>query len=433
MSRPTVLHVAQPTDGGVAGYVVAAAADQLHRGWSVAVACPADGWLAGELADRGVPTLAWSARRAPGPASTAEVLRLRGIVAAVRPDVVHLHSSKAGLVGRLAVRGRLPTLFQPHGWSWLATRGSTAAATLNWERAAARWTDVLVCVGEGEAAEGRARGVRARYAVVRNGVDLRRFRPADGRERAAARELLGIPPSGPLVVCVGRVTRQKGQDLLLAAWPLVTARHPDAELALVGDGDLLPALRRRAPDRVRFVGAVADVRPWYVAADLVALPSRWEGLPFALLEALASGRSVVATAVAGLRDALPADAGALVPAGDTPALAAAIQARLSAPARLRAESRAAAEQAAGFDIRHTLRELAGVTESALAVVPLPARAGGRDLAPDRIVPAPRAVPAGDPVRRAVPGNGAVRGNGAAPHGGGAGALPAPAPRRRIEQ
>jgi glycosyltransferase involved in cell wall biosynthesis len=325
----------------------------------------------------------WAATRAPGPSSGAEVLRLRGVVRGVRPDVLHLHSSKAGLAGRLAVRGRLRTLFQPHGWSWLATTGPASAATLQWERVAAQWTDVLVCVGEGEAAQGRARRLRARCEVVRNGVDLSRFRPVGATGRADARALLGLPATAPVVLCVGRLTRQKGQDLLLDAWPSVTADRPDAVLALVGDGDLLPALRGRAPAGVRFAGAVDDVRPWYAAADLVVQPSRWEGLPLTLLEALASGRAVVGTDVPGLGDALPRGAGAVVPAEDVPALAAALRARLAAPGLLAAESAVSARVAAGFDLRETLSRLAGIT----------ARAAEGDVV-SRLVPAPRPSGAG---------------------------------------
>jgi glycosyltransferase involved in cell wall biosynthesis len=373
---PSVLHVAQPTDGGVGRYVVAAALDQLARGWTVAVACPPHGWLPAALSARGVRTVPWTATRAPGPASAAEVRRLRAVLGLVQPDVLHLHSAKAGLAGRLAVRGRRRTLFQPHGWSWLAATGAVAAATLRWERAAAaRWTDVLVCVGEGEAAEGRARRLRGRYEVVRNGVDLSRFRPAGPTERAAARAGLGLPAAAPVVLCVGRVTRQKGQDLLLDGWPRVTADRPDAVLALVGDGDQLPVLRGRAPAGVRFAGAVGDVRPWYAAADLAVQPSRWEGLPLTLLEALASGRAVVGTDVPGLGDALPPGAGAVVPAGDVPALVAAVRARLADPALLAAESAAAARVAAAFDLRQTLGQLAGIT--------------ARAAHPDGLVPAPR--------------------------------------------
>jgi glycosyltransferase involved in cell wall biosynthesis len=353
---PSVLHVAQPTDGGVGRYVAAAAADQRDRGWAVTVACPPHGRLPAALAEAGVPSLAWPAAREPGSASTAEVLRLRGLVAAVRPDVVHLHSSKAGLAGRLAVRGRRRTFFQPHGWSWLAAGGSVAAATLRWERLATRWTDLLICVGAGEAAAGRAARLRAPYAVVRNGIDLASFAP---RDAAAARAELSLPAAAPIVVCVGRVTRQKGQDQLLAAWPAVTAVHPDAMLVLVGGGDQLPALRSAAPAGVVFAGEVADPRPWYAAADLVVQPSRWEGLPFTLLEALAGGRPVVATAVPGIADVLPPDA--TVPPGDPAALAAAVGARLGDPSRLAAESLRALRYVRGYDLSVTLAELAALT------------------------------------------------------------------------
>ena len=206
----TVLHAAQPTDAGVAGYVAAVAADQLARGWRVVVACPSGGRLAGELAARGVPRLHWPATRSPSAATVPETQRLHQVIRQVRPDVVHLHSSKAGLAGRLALRGARPTLFQPHGWSWLAVRGATARVTLGWERHAARWTDVVVCVGEGEAAHAHHQQVAARRVVVRNGVDLARFTPAGELARAAARDRLGVGAEVPLAMCIGRITRQKG-------------------------------------------------------------------------------------------------------------------------------------------------------------------------------------------------------------------------------
>jgi glycosyltransferase involved in cell wall biosynthesis len=366
----SVLHVAQPSDGGVAAYVAAACSDQLARGWTVAVACPEGGRLATDLVARGVPWLRWAAGRAPGPASIAEAVRLRRLIARVRPDVVHLHSSKAGLTGRLAVRGRRATLFQPHGWSWLAVDGATAAATIRWERFAARWTDLLVCVGAGEAEQGRTHRVRGRYVVVRNGVDLTRFRPV-GDAKAASRAQIGVQSHVPLAVCVGRVTRQKGQDVLLAAWPSVRARCPEAELCVVGNGDLLPELRARSPAGVRFA-VTDDVRPWYGAADVVVLPSRWEGLSLTLLEALASGRPVVAAAVPGLAEALPSGAGALVPPEDPGVLANEILRRLTDPGLVLTEAVAAARQAVEFDVRRTFDRLAAVTEQIAQVRQKPA-------------------------------------------------------------
>jgi glycosyltransferase involved in cell wall biosynthesis len=357
-----VLHVTQPCDGGVAGYVAALAAEQVARGWSVAVACPGSGRLAADLADQGVRRLAWHAARSPGASVLGEARDLLGLLERFGPDVVHLHSSKAGLAGRLAVKGMVPTVFQPHGWSWLAAARWMVPATVGWERLAARWTGMYVCVCEAEAAEARARGLRGPFRVVRNGVDLKRFEPADDDDRRAARARLNLPPRAPLVVCVGRVTRQKGQDVLLAAWPAVLVASPHARLALVGDGDLLESLRRSAPPGVLFAGPVTDPRPWYAAADLVVLPSRWEGLPLTLLEALAVGRSVVGSDIPAIAEALPRGAGAVTPAGDARALAEAITHRIRIPELIRAEGVAGARYAAAeADVQRSYDLLAALT------------------------------------------------------------------------
>lgn len=361
VNRPTVLHAAQPTTAGVARYVAALAADQLHRGWRVTVACPPDGQLAAILGRHGVPRLHWPATRSPGMGTVPETQRLHRLILATQPDVVHLHSSKAGLAGRLAIRGSRPTLFQPHGWSWLAVGGAAARAALRWERLAARWTDLLVCVGEGEAADVPCQRLRSRHVVVRNGVDLSTFTPASERDRQEARDRLGVDRRAPLAVCLGRVTPQKGQDVLLAAWHRVRQQCPAARLCIVGDGELLPALRRRAVAGVRFEPPVDDPRPWYAAADVVVLPSRWEGLSLTLLEALASGRCVVASDIAGLSEAVPAGAGARVPVGDAPALATAVTLRLSDPTRRAGEEGLAALAAPAFDARRTYDHLATVT------------------------------------------------------------------------
>jgi glycosyltransferase involved in cell wall biosynthesis len=376
-----VLHVSQPRDGGVAAYVLAAARDQVARGWDVKVACPDGGRLADGLAAIGVDRLPWSAVRNPGREAVAEAMRLRALIDRVRPDAVHLHSSKAGLAGRLRNgRRRTPVLFQPHGWSWLAVDGPMRAASLAWERAAAYRTDLIVCVGDAEERQGRAQGVRGRYTVVRNGVDLTRFRPAGPDQVAAtqarARQFLGLPATGPLAVCVGRLTRQKGQDVLLTAWPQVRERCPRAWLALVGDGDL-PLL---AAANVLLAGGVEDVRPWLTAADVVVLPSRWEGLSLTALEALAVGRSLVVSDIAGLAEAVGPGTGVRVPPDEPAALAGALAERLLDPARSRAEGVAAARHATEFDQRLTFDRLAAETAASVATFQL---RGVKDGSADR--------------------------------------------------
>ncbi|MFI1991541.1 glycosyltransferase [Actinoplanes sp. NPDC020271] len=361
----TVLHVAQPTEAGVARYVLGACRHQRAHGWRVTTACPDGGGLAAALRRAGVPRLRWAATRGPGPASLGEIARLRALIRTVRPDVVHLHASKAGLAGRLWPTAGVPVLFQPHGWSWLAVDGPLRWACVRWERFAAHRTDLLICVGDGEAEQGRAAGIAGRCTVVRNGVDLERFQPANAAERFAARTRLGVPIDVPLAVCPGRLTRQKGQDVLLEAWPAVRAVCPRAGLAVVGEGDLGPRLRAGNTPGVSFAGAVEDVRDWLAAADVVVLPSRWEGLSLVLLEAMATGRSVVASDVPGLREALLPGAGAQVPPDDPQALAEALSRRLLDPAACEAEGEQGARHAAQFDLRRTYEQLTARTEEVL--------------------------------------------------------------------
>jgi glycosyltransferase involved in cell wall biosynthesis len=324
-----ILHVSQPTDAGVARCVADFAAAQQASGLAVTVACPADGPLAAELSALGIQVREWAATRSPGPGVAAEGRALGRLVAGVGPDLVHLHSAKAGLSGRLALRGRVPTVFQPHAWSFDAVDGPLAVAALRWERAAAaHWTHALVCVSQAERERGEQRRIRAPYRVMPNGVDLQQLTVATPEDRAAARRRLGYDDE-PLAACVGRLSRQKGQDVLLEAWPTVLSAVPDARLVLVGDGPDAAVLAARGAPAVELVGRRDDVPDWLAAADVVVVPSRWEGMALVPLEALARGRSVVASDVTGVRECVPAGCGAVVPPDDARELATAVAARLA--------------------------------------------------------------------------------------------------------
>jgi glycosyltransferase involved in cell wall biosynthesis len=333
-----ILHVTQPTVAGVPVVVQQLAADQMSHGVSVAVASPPDGDLPVWLREAGIQHFAWHATRGPGPAVVSEARALTRLLREVTPDLVHLHSSKAGLAGRLSLRGRIPTVFQPHAWSFDAVDGAQRLGAQSWERFAVRWTDLLVCVSDQEREAGERAGVRAEALIIPNGVDVLRLVPAGDAERRRARALLGLPDR-PLIVCVGRLARQKGQDLLIAALPRLLEQVPDALVVLVGDGPDEAVLRSSAPPAVVFAGKRSDVAKWLIAADVVALPSRWEaGLSLVAMEAMAVGRSIVAFDVAGARAGL-AGAGAVVQIGVVPALADALAARLADPAMAAEEGR----------------------------------------------------------------------------------------------
>ncbi|WP_371788581.1 glycosyltransferase [Streptomyces griseoaurantiacus] len=388
--RPLVLHVTQPVDGGVARVVADLVRAQRAAGLRVAVACPDGSRLAGTLRALGAEVHAWPATRSPGRALPGELRQLRRVLAATRPDLVHAHSAKAGLVARLALRGRVPTVFQPHAWSFEAVDGTLAALSVRWERWSARWTSRVVCVSEAERETGVRAGVHASWSVVPNGVDTAHHRPAPPAEARSGLPLLSALPAsgsdaseGPLVVCVGRLCRQKGQDVLLRAWPAVVRRVPGARLVLVGDGPEEARLRAEAPASVLFAGAVDEVVPWYRAADLVVLPSRWEGMALAPLEAMACGRPVVLTEVAGARECLPPGQEP-VPVEQPGPLADLIAALLLDPAlRARLGTEARAHVLATHDVRRA-------TEAVMEIY--------RELLAPEAASGPRAVP--------VPGAGA---------------------------
>ncbi|WP_107053044.1 glycosyltransferase family 4 protein [Streptomyces sp. NRRL S-337] len=360
--RPTVLHVSQPVDGGVARVVADLVRAQVAAGLRTVVAAPPGGTLLHDAAAVGAETAPWPARRAPGPALPGETGRLARLIRRLGPDLVHAHSAKAGLAARLAVRGRIPTVHQPHAWSFEAVGGTAGRLAVGWERYAARWTHRVLCVSEAERQRGAAAGVPGRWTVVRNGVDLHRCSPAydDAAARHALRRslpaLAGLAPKAPLVVCVGRLCPQKDQRTLLRAWPAVRTAVPDAVLVLVGDGPDHARLRTGAPPGVRFAGAAPDAVPWYRVADLAVLPSRWEAMALTPLEAMACGRPVVVTDVGGAREALPPGAAphCLVPPGDPAALAQALRGLLTRP-QLRTElgRRALAHTRATGDVRRT--------------------------------------------------------------------------------
>ncbi|MFD7290064.1 glycosyltransferase [Streptomyces sp. NPDC059863] len=382
----TALHLVQPVDGGVARVVLDLVGAQLEAGVRVAVACPGEGPLAAAAARLGAEVHGWRVTRDPGPGLVREVAQAARVVRRVGPDLVHAHSAKAGLAGRLAVRGRVPTVFQPHAWSFEAVGGMTGRLAGCWERWAVRWTDRVVCVSDAERRTGERAGIRAPWSVVHNGVDVGRFDPADGESgaagmadttaaRAALPQLAALPPGTPLVLCVGRLCRQKGQDILLRAWRQILLQLPRARLVLVGDGPDADVLRAAAPPSVLFAGAVPDTAPWYRAADLVVLPSRWEGMAVAPLEAMASGRAVVLSDVDGARESLSPghEALCLIPPEDPPALAAAIGALLR-DARLREAIGRQGHQhvLSTYDVRQTARAIADVYRE-VASVPRPER------------------------------------------------------------
>ncbi len=198
-----------------------------------------------------------------------------------------------------------------------------------------------------------------RVTYFPNSVDLAEFRPATVEERAAARAALGLPPEAFVIGGVGRLTPQKNFGVLIdAAAPLLAGRR-DAMVALFGSGPEEGLLRARAGAGVRFLGTVSDRSAIYRGLDALVLPSRFEGLPMTVLEAMASGVPVLASAVDGVREIATAGEHALLaPPGDVTAFRTALGRLMDEPSlRERLAGTALTLVRERFDARRLAAEL----------------------------------------------------------------------------
>jgi len=256
-----------------------------------------------------------------------------------RPDIVHTHTAKAGALGRVAARlAGVPVVVHTfHGSVFDGYFGPSVARFFQWiERILALGTDTIVAVSERVAADLAERKIapRKKIEVVPLGLELGRFQDVQQRRGELRREL-GVPPRARLVGSVGRLVAIKDLGTLLRSMVQLSATQPDAILLVVGDGPDRPALEMEAErlglgSRARFLGFRDDLERIYADLDVAVNCSLNEGTPVALIEAMASGVPVLATAVGGTPDLLDEGRlGRLVPPGDPNALARALAESLS--------------------------------------------------------------------------------------------------------
>jgi glycosyltransferase involved in cell wall biosynthesis/SAM-dependent methyltransferase len=276
---------------------------------------------------------------------------LASLMRRVRPDVVHTHTAKAGALGRVAawIAGAPRVVHTFHGHVFTGYFGrSTSSAVVRVERALAKRTDRVVAVSDevGRDLVERFRVVpRDKLVVVPVGLPLSDFLRCASMRGALRREL-SLAADAPIAVFNGRLVPVKEPHVALDAWRLVRREIPDATLVVVGDGDVAPSLRARGEEGVVFLGWRRDVATILADADVALLTSRNEGTPVALVEAAAAGVPAVATRVGGVPSVVvDGETGLLAPAGDAPAIAAAVVALLRDAPRRRAMGDAARARA----------------------------------------------------------------------------------------
>lgn len=276
--------------------------------------------------------------------------RIRRVLSEVRPDIVHAHTPKAGLLGMIAaVSTRVPTrIYQVRGLPMLTARGFKRRLLRATEKIACRCAQRVLCNSHSirkvvvEEAICPPEKVKVLKNGSGNGVDaVDRFNPAalDADAGADARREWGIPPEATVIGFVGRLVREKGIVELAEAWRLLRDEFPGLHLLLVGPFETRDQVPGRAveflqrDDQVHLTGMDWDTPRLYAAMDLVVLPTYREGFPNVPLEAAAMGLPVVATRVPGCVDAVEEGlTGTLVEPRESGALAAAIETYLRDPA-----------------------------------------------------------------------------------------------------
>jgi glycosyltransferase involved in cell wall biosynthesis len=333
----SVVHVAESTGwGGGERYLLALATELDRKRFRLSVIVPDGGPLVDRLHALDVETcrVPLNARRLSPGAFLALVRALRRL----RPAIVQSHGARSNVYTRLAARcaGVPAVLSTVHNslFDYDVVPWRRALYVLA-ERLTSPLADRILSVSAAIAHDLVERyGIAAaRTVVVHNGIDAWAFRP--GRGAAAVRAELGVADGRRVIVMAGRMTAQKGWDVLLEAAARLAVVRSDLAWVLVGDGPLRAVLTRRAADlgvAARFTGARSDMADVLGCADVVVLASRSEGLPFTLLEAMALARPVVATRVGGVPEVVEDGwSGRLVPRDDPAALAGAVAAVVDAP------------------------------------------------------------------------------------------------------
>ncbi len=292
-----------------------------------------------------------------------------------RFDLVHTHTSKAGILGRIAARlaGVPHIVHTPHGQAFngYVGKGMIRLFVLL-ERRVATFTDRIIGLTDQEIRDNLERGIGEpeQFVNIPSGIDLKPFE-ASQRAAGEVKASLGLLPSARLIGSVGRLDQVKGHTYLLDAFTMLAPRFPDLHLVLVGDGELRVDLQSRAAeaglaDRVHFLGWREDIPALLHAFDLFVFPSLSEGMGRALVEAMAAGLPIVASNVCGIPEVLAqGEAGYLVEPASAASLATGIERLLLDPSQRRRLAKAARERARAYSIETMLHRIEAVYQSVL--------------------------------------------------------------------
>jgi glycosyltransferase involved in cell wall biosynthesis len=289
----------------------------------------------------------------------------RRLIHEIRPDLVHAHTSKAGLIGRAAAKlAGVPSVFTAHTWCF------TEGTSWKWkligtplERLAGGWCGRIINVSDANRDLAVRKGVSkpAKHVTIHNGIPDHPLRS------------LPAAHAVPRIIMLARFAPQKAQSLLVKA---VAGIEQPFELAFVGDGPTRNAVEQQVAtaglaNRTHFLGQRLDVPELLASADIFALFTHWEGFPITILEAMRAGLPSVVSDVGGVREAVHESCGRIVAPGDIAGFRAALQGLLSDPAlRIRMGAAARARYERNYTVQSMLEKTVAVYRAVSAGEPV---------------------------------------------------------------
>jgi glycosyltransferase involved in cell wall biosynthesis len=293
-------------------------------------------------------------------------------------DIVHTHTSKAGILGRLAGRlAKVPVVIHTvHGFAFTAPLPKWQRQLyIALEKMAGRWCDALIFISKPLMAEAGKLGIGdpKTYAYIPSGIDTKAFQNGNNNgNRELKRRMLGLTDHVPIIGTVSRLVKDKGLELILEAAAQLKAKGLKFHMVWVGDGPMRAELERLAQklgvaDRLSITGMCTDVPAWLSCFDIFVLPTMWEGMGRVFLEAQAAGIPVIGTKVGGVPDVVrDGETGILIQPNDVKTLAETIE-LLITNAELRRQMGIAAAQFASneqFQVEFMVRKIEEVYEQA---------------------------------------------------------------------
>lgn len=315
MSKIKVFHITQATVGGTLEYLKLLLQGLNGGIFENHVVCPQYGPMADELRAVGIPVhIVHMEREISLKGDAAAVMELYRLLGNEAPDIIHLHSTKAGAIGRLCGLMRIcsgekpfPCIYTPHGWSFNMNSGRLKKLLYGTvERLLSNLSHTIVAISKHEMDSAIERHIAGpdKIRLIENGIDIARYRinymPAE-----VARARLGFDAATPVIGMVGRLAAQKNPLAFVRIARKIYEKGYKCRYLLVGDGELREEVRKETEklgmrEDFTITGWMADVVPYIYAMDIGVLTSRWEGFGLAAAEYMAAGKPVVASKTGGI-------------------------------------------------------------------------------------------------------------------------------------